>query len=112
MNIRAIAERIGMDYDGVMEYYCGDVAVVKEKLMQFPESASLEKLEAAIEADDETAVRKEAHAIRKAAEKLGLQEMAKAASAVEEVSRGKLPDDFSKLKAIQKEICSVLEGEA
>ena len=30
---KAIAEKIGMDYEAVMEDYCGDVSALKDKLM-------------------------------------------------------------------------------
>ena len=108
MNIRAIAEKTGMDYEAVMEDYCGDVSILKEKIMAFPASADLSQLEKSIKEGDTDGVRKEAHRIRKAAEKLGMKELARLASLLEEVDGEKAKTDFEELRAARDSICAVI----
>ena len=45
MNIRSIADRIGMDYEGALEDYCGDVGALSARLAAFPSECQMEKLE-------------------------------------------------------------------
>ena len=68
MNITSFAEEVGIDYESVIEDYCGDTAALRGD----------------IEAKDEDSVRKLAHAIRKKAEKIGLESMAQIARKLEE----------------------------
>ena len=49
MNIKAIASRIGMDYDNVIENFCGDTSEVRKKLESFIDDCNFTALESAIE---------------------------------------------------------------
>ena len=106
MNIKAIAERIGMDYENVMEDYCGDVAAVKERLLRFPSDTDLSALEGCVSSGDMDGIRREAHRIRKCAKKLGLGSLAGIASHLEETGEG-----LDMLRTTRDSICSVI-GEA
>lgn len=110
MNIKAIAEKIGMDYEAVMEDYCGDVSALKDKLIAFPSSADLTALEQSISERNADGMKKEAHKIRKCAEKLGLHEIAKLASRIEEVNHEKAVSDFAELKTARDAVCSIIEN--
>ena len=52
MNIRSIADKIGMDYDTALEDFCGDVSAISSKLLSFPEDNSIDALEAAVDSKD------------------------------------------------------------
>ena len=82
MNITSFAEEVGIDYESVIEDYCGDTAA--GDIEAFLPSCHLDELEKAIEAKDEDRVRKLAHAIRKKAEKIGLESMTQIARKLEE----------------------------
>ena len=84
MNITSFAEEVGIDYESVIEDYCGDTAALRGDIEAFLPSCHLDELEKAIEAKDEDRVRKLAHAIRKKAEKIGLESMAQIARKLEE----------------------------
>lgn len=90
MNIKALAGKIGLDYENTLEDFCGDVSALSDKLKRFPKECGIASLEAAIELDDALAIRKAAHAIRKASEKVGLTSLTKAASRVEDAEDEKL----------------------
>ena len=49
MNIKAIAGRIGMDYDNVIEDFCGDTGEIRKKLESFTEDCDFSALKVAVE---------------------------------------------------------------
>lgn len=84
MNIKTFAEKTGIDYEKVMEDFCGDTAALKERILSFEPDCSIPSLKAAIEEKNEEAVHSIAHRIRKNAEKLTLNEIARLARKLEE----------------------------
>ncbi len=111
MSIKSLAEKIGMDYESVIEDFCGDVSALRESLRKFPSSHDEEALSMAVAAKDWEGVKKEAHRIRKSAEKLGLEELRTAASRLEEVNEEKVPADYEHLKALYDEAVRAIEEE-
>ena len=83
MNIKAIADKIGMDYEDALEYYGGEVNLLQAKLDSFIADADFASLKAAIEADDEENVKAKAHRIRKIAEKVCMRNLEHLASNLE-----------------------------
>lgn len=79
MNIKAIAGKIGLDWENALEYYGGDIGMLKEKLASFEKDTAFDELRKAIEQKDSEMVIKRAHKIKKAAEKVGLNTLAKKA---------------------------------
>lgn len=108
MNIRAIAKQIDMDYDNVLEDFCGDVAAISAKLENYLADCSFETLAAAVKADEAEAVKKGAHRIRKCSEKLGLTQMAKLASTLENAKADKATSAFEPLEKEYRKIEEVL----
>ena len=111
MSIRSISGRIGMDYDSVIEDYCGDVPALAEALRAFPSGTEEEELRKSIGNEDWDGARKAAHTLRKRAEKVGLKDLAEKASLLEEVSGEKMPGDFLQLEALYREICGIITEE-
>ena len=85
MNIRAIADKIGMDYEGVMEDFCGDVGAVREKLMAFASGNIAESIDGCLGSGDYAGARKFAHSLRKNAEKLGIKKLAERRSGMRKI---------------------------
>ncbi len=83
MNIKAIAEKVGLDWEEALEYYGGDIAMFKEKLTSFEKDSDFPCLKKAMEEKDEQAITKCAHKIKKAAEKIGLKKIAALAEELE-----------------------------
>ena len=110
MNIRAIADKIGMDYDAALEDFCGDVSAISARLLSFPEENSLDALEVAVKEGNAEESRKAARSIRKGAEKIGLTRLAEACSRVEKSEGKELEDSFKDLRTLYISITSVLEG--
>ena len=111
MSIKSLAERIGMDYDSVIEDFCGDVTALKDALRAFPSKTATAVLEECVKNMDMEGIRKEAHAIRKSAEKLGLGELRTSAARLEEVNAEKVPADSEHLIKLQREIAKAIEEE-
>ena len=84
MNIKAIASRIGMDYDNVIEDFCGDTSEVRKKLESFITDCNFTALESAVEQNDEELIKKCAHKVKKTGEKLGLTDLVKYAAILED----------------------------
>lgn len=110
MNIRAIADKIGMDYEGVMEDFCGDVSIVREKLLSFAGSDISSSIDTCIAAKDYEGARKLAHSLRKNAEKLGIRSLAEYAGRVEEVSDDKIAGDWKDTKELYSSIINAIKG--
>ncbi len=100
MSIKSLADKIGMDYESVLEDFCGDVSALKEALRSFSSSHDEDALKNSVEKMDKEGVKKEAHRIRKSAEKLGLENLKVAAARLEEVNEEKVPSDYKHLKEI------------
>ena len=64
MSIKSLAERIGMDYDSVIEDFCGDVSALKDSLKAFHEAEDINNLKKAVESMDIEGIRKASHKIR------------------------------------------------
>ncbi len=111
MNIRAIADRIGLDYENIIEDYCGDVAALGSRLSAFPESCSLDGFEAAMESKDYDTARSEAKRIRKAAEKVGLIDLKKAAEHAENAKDDKLHSAAASLIQRYREVTECINAE-
>lgn len=109
MNIRAIADKVGLDYENIIEDFCGDVKALREKLSSFTETITLEDLKASIEKKDYDGARKAAKAIRKGAEKVGLKDLVKAAQYAEEAKDEKLHSAVASLIEKYEEIKKVLD---
>ncbi|MBO8436943.1 MAG: Hpt domain-containing protein [Spirochaetes bacterium] len=88
-----------MDYESVIEDFCGDVSALKDALKAFA-STDCQNLSEAVEKNDDATVKKEAHRIRKSAEKLGLEKLKVAAARLEEVNEEKVPADYAHLASI------------
>ncbi len=97
MNIKALAGKIGMNYDSVLEDFCGDVTSIRAKVESLLSECSIDDLVAAYKAGDEEGVKKAAHTIRKKAEKLGLELLIKAALQVEEAKPGRIQAPYENL---------------
>lgn len=112
MNIRAIADKIGMDYEGVMEDFCGDVGAVREKLMAFASGNIAESIDGCLGSGDYAGARKFAHSLRKNAEKLGIKKLAEQAGRLEEVSDEKMQADWQEAKELHASIVNAIKGVA
>ena len=110
MNIRAIADRIGMDYEGVMEDFCGDVSIVREKLLSFAGSDVSSSIDTCIADNDYAGARKLAHTLRKNAEKLGIKALAERAGRRVEVREEKIAGDWQETKELYLSIINAIKG--
>jgi len=108
MNIRAIAKQIGMDYDNVLEDFCGDVSAIKAKLENYIEDASFSGLTSIIDKGDTAEVKKAAHKVRKASEKLGLTVMAKYAAVLENSKEDKMQSAYETLEKEYRKVEEIL----
>lgn len=111
MNIRSIADKIGMDYDTALEDFCGDVSAISSKLLSFPEDNSIDALEAAVDSKDTETAHKAARALRKSVEKLSLTRLAEECAKVEKADEAGLEGAYMPLRALYISIASILEGE-
>lgn len=111
MNIRSIADKIGMDYDAALEDFCGDVSAISSKLLSFPEDNGIGTLEAAVDSKDAETAHKAARALRKSAEKLCLTRLAEECSKVEKSDVDGLEGAYIPLRSLYISIASILEGE-
>lgn len=108
MNISAIAKRIGMDYDLVLEDYCGDVSLISSKLASFVKDCNFKALEDKKAAGDEDGLKAEAHRIKKLAEKMGITPLLKAAQLVENTKGNKLGSAYETLESEYNKVAQVL----
>ncbi len=100
-----------MDYDSVIEDFCGDVAALKDSLRAFQSSSDLETLRKNVEKMDIEGIRTVSHRIRKSAEKLGLGELKTAASRLEEVNAEKIPADAEHLETLYTDVLMAMAEE-
>ena len=111
MNIKALAGKIGLDYEKTMEDFCGDVSALGSKLKGFAAACNVDELKAAMDDNDIAAIKKAAHAIRKASEKVGIAPLAKAASRVEEAEDAKIASACQTLIEKYNEVIEYLDKE-
>lgn len=111
MNISAIADKIGLDYENIIEDFCGDVAALGSKLSAFTENCRIDGLEAAMESKDYDTARSEAKKIRKAAEKVGLRDLKKAAEHAENAKDDKLHSAVASLVQKYNDVAQCLDAE-
>lgn len=109
MNIRSIAKSIDMDYDSVLEDFCGDVQSITAKLESYLSDCDFDSLRAAIEKEDAEAVRKGAHRVKKCSEKLGLKAMEKYAATLENAKSDRIAGAFEPLEKEYNKVKEVLE---
>ena len=109
MNIRAIAKSIDMDYDEVLEDFCGDVQSIATKLESYLSDCDFESLKEAVKKEDYQAVKKGAHKIKKCSEKLGLKAMEKVASTLENAKSDRIASAFEPLEKEYEKVKEVLE---
>lgn len=83
MNIKSIAGKIGMDYEEALEYYGGDVTLLKNRLETLVDDVDFPGLRKAVEDKDEESTRIRAHKIRKLSEKVCLKELGRLADNLE-----------------------------
>ena len=109
MNIKAIADKIGLDWEEALEYYGGDIAMLKERLASFEADTSFPELKKAVEDKDEERIVKGAHRIKKASEKVGLNTLAKIAGELEEAKGLKEMPIFLELEAEYQKVVKALK---
>ena len=97
MNIKFIAEEIGLDYEQALEYVGGDIGELKGKLMSLDKDSDFAKLEEAVEKEDPEEIATYAHKARKAFERVSLGKLAILAGRVEEARTGN--GSYKELKA-------------
>lgn len=108
MNIKFIADNIGLDYEQALEYVGGDIGGLKDKLMHLEEDSHFKELEAAIEKNNAEAIAQTAHKARKTFERVCLNNLASLAGKVEETKNGssvyrELKDEYDKVLRVLKE---------
>ena len=108
MNIKAIAGRIGMDYDNVIEDFCGDTGEIRKKLESFISDCDFAALRSAVESGDGEDIRKKAHKVKKTGEKLGLTSLVKCAALLEDAKNGKVASAFSALEKEYTKVADIL----
>ena len=84
MNIRSFADATGIDYERLMDEFCGDTKALSTSIRSYLDTCDLPSLVKSVKDGDEEAVRSSAHRIRKCAEKLLLDETASLARKLEE----------------------------
>ena len=109
MNIKALAGKIGLDYEKTIEDFCGDVSALGSKLKGFSSACNIDELRNALSENNTAAIKKAAHAIRKASEKVGIAPLAKAASRVEEADDAKIASACQTLIEKYSEVIAFIE---
>ena len=74
MNIRSFADAAGIDYERLMDEFCGDTKALSTSIRSYLDTCDLPSLVKSVKDGDEESVRHAAHRIRKCAEKLLLDE--------------------------------------
>lgn len=111
MNIKALAGKIGLDYEKTIEDFCGDVSALGAKLKGFATACNIDELKSAMDDNNIAVIKKAAHAIRKASEKVGITPLAKAASRVEEAEDAKIASACQTLIEKYNEVIEYLDKE-
>ena len=99
-----------MDYDNVIEDFCGDTWEIRKKLESFTEDCDFSALKVAVEEGDGENIRKRAHKVKKTGEKLGLSALVKAAAILEEAKNGKIASAFASLEKEYVTIADILDA--
>ena len=90
-----------MDYESLMEDFCGDTAAIKERILSFPSDAKFSELKSAVIEKDDMKVKALAHSLRKSAQKLCLSEIESLARKMEESPADKY---HSFIEPLEKEL--------
>lgn len=104
MSVSLIAKQIGMDYDLVLEDYCGDISLISSKLKTFVNDCDFPTLLTYKSENNEEKIKEGAHKIKKLSEKLGIIPLQTLAKETEEAKSGKLDIAF---KALEQEFLKV-----
>ena len=99
-----------MDYDNVIENFCGDTGEVRKKLDSFTSDCDFPALKEAVESGDEENIRKRAHKVKKTGEKLGLSSLVRCAVLLEEAKNGKVASAYSALEKEYTKVADILAG--
>ena len=111
MNIKAISNKIGINYENTLESFCGDVSALSAKLEEFASSYINEKLKAALNSGNIEELKKLAHETRKAAEKIGLDVIARASRRVEDADIDKAKNASLVLIEKIEEITNIIKNQ-
>ena len=111
MNIKAVADKIGIDYEKTVEDFCGDVSALSSRLQAFASSNAIETLKTLQDKADAAGIKKLAHGIRKDAEKVGLETVAKASRRVEDADTDKLKSAVHVLIEKMEEAISAIKNQ-
>lgn len=109
MSIKAIAMKIGMDYDAVIEDFCGDVTLIADKLRTFAQDCAFPSLEKAVKDNDLDAITKGARKVRKAAEKIGILPLQSAAEALEKAQGDSIHPLFEDVKTSYQNVLDAID---
>ncbi len=109
MNIKTFAKKTDIDYEKVMEDFCGDTAALKKAIETFADRQAFDSLLKAIEEKDEESVKALSHRLRKEAERLSLSECSKLCRKLEESPSDKYRGFLSPLSKEFDSIISALE---
>ena len=110
MNIKAIANKIGIDYEKVVEDFCGDISTLGARIENFASSDFANKLNAYLDSSDYENTKALSHSIRKDAEKIGLDSIAKSAKRVEDADSDKIKNATLILIEKIKDATSIIEN--
>lgn len=108
MNIKTFADAVGMDYERVIEDFCGDTAALGAMIAAYPEKAGYDDLRKALESGGAEAARKSAHRLRKESERIGLDEIAELAQKIEKAGDDRLKSFAEPLDKAWKTITDAL----
>lgn len=108
MNIKAIANKIGLDYENALEDFCGDVSELSSRLQKFASSDVVNELKKSFENGDHANIKKIAHSVRNSSEKIWLTNIAKIAGRVETADDDKIKNATAVLIEKLEEIDSTI----
>ncbi len=111
MNLKALAGKIGLDYDKTVEDFCGDISTLKEKVQSFSVDCDIDEFEDALKTGDEPLIKNIAHKIKKAAEKIGLVPLMNAASQVESADSQTLREASVSLIKMYNDVIQKIKAE-
>ncbi len=101
MNITNFARKLGLDYEKIVEDYCGDMQALGQDIISFPSLCRLDEVENALKHGSADEVHRIAHRMRKAAEKLSLDEISRLSRRLED---SPIDRAHSLLEPLEKEI--------
>lgn len=83
MNITTFCETLGIDYDNIVEDFCGDMGALRAAIEDYGNLARSAQLKETVASGDDGKIHTLAHSLRKGAEKLSLKELARLAGKLE-----------------------------